>query len=377
MTGVKVTHLKRGDLLFSKGQSAKVMYFVLSGSVQIIEENNTDALSTGAIIGAIEFLNNRRFHYSARCASDVMLLVLDEKLMIELFRKQSQIGYNILKAVAAEIPPNGQELDIDTNTEAAAPVQAVTEDIPVTLRQLLPEGHPTFDLRVSAAHDHYIFAKDIMCPICDTSFSGIRIRESRLLTKEVMNDSRIIYEDFEPLWYYILVCPNCLFAYPHKQFAKLSHSFKEKVRKAKVNDPIQGVFKFSPQRTLNEVILSYYLALHTYEQFKVPAQQLGNLWLRLVWLYEDGDCSEWAKWAAERALAYFEETVVSSWRSEAGYQEIYVIMAELCIRLGLNEDALRHLLEAVNMRQGNERYRRIASDRIHDLRRQDDQIDGK
>ena len=379
MTGIKATHLKRGELLFSKGQTAEVMYFVLSGDIQIIEENKINTLSTGAVIGAVEFLNNRRLHYSARCVSDVMLLVLDEKLTIELFRRQPQIGYNILKAVAAEIPSNETEAPVQEKTEekveSNGETENITENIPVTLRQLLPEGHPTFDLRASSAHEHYIFSKDITCPICDKSFSGIRIRESRLIAKEVRNDSRIIYKDFEPLWYYIWVCPNCLFAYPHKQFSKLSHRIKEKVSKAKGDAPLQGIFKFSPQRTLNEVILSYYLTLHTYEQLKTPIQQLGNLWLRLVWIYEDADCREWVQWAAEKALACFEEAIVSNWRSETGYQKLYVIMAELYIRLGRDEDALRHLLEAVNIRQGNERYRRMASDRIHDLRHRDE--DGK
>ncbi|NMB38701.1 MAG: cyclic nucleotide-binding domain-containing protein, partial [Firmicutes bacterium] len=156
MTGIKATHLKRGELLFSKGHPAEVMYFVLSGDIQIIEENKINTLSTGAVIGAVEFLNNRRLHYSARCVSDVMLLVLDEKLTIELFRRQPQIGYNILKAVAAEIPSNETEAPVQEETEekveSNGETESITENIPVTLRQLLPEGHPTFDLRASSAH---------------------------------------------------------------------------------------------------------------------------------------------------------------------------------------------------------------------------------
>ena len=49
---------------------------------------------------------------------------------------------------------------------------------------------------------------------------------------------------------------------------------------------------------------------------------------RLLWLYEDLE-KKWAKQAAEKALKYFEEGVMSGVRSEAEDQRLFVIMTEI------------------------------------------------
>ncbi len=369
MTGIRVTNFKSGEWLFTQGQSAKAMYFVLSGNVQT-GKSGSDSLSTGAVIGAIEFLNQRSFTYSARCLSDAMVLELDEELTIQLFRKQPQIAYNILKAVATEVPETKE--DMDSQDILNQEIETVEANDSALLNQLLPSGHPRFAKKLELKEiEQYIFHQEINCPICTTSFTGTRVRHSRLMTREIRHDYRIVYQDFEPLWYYIWVCPKCLFAYPQAQFTKLSDGFKDRISRARMKEPLEGSFRFSPERTLDEVFHSYYLALRTYELVKIPVQQWGNLWLRLLWLYEDAKSEKWATSAAEKALSYFQETIESSWQQETSYQKLYIIMAELCIRLGQREVALRYLLEAVNIKPGHEGYRRKASDRIHDLRHPD------
>ena len=76
----------------------------------------------------------------------------------------------------------------------------------------------------------------------------------------------------------------------------------------------------------------------------------------------------WAQQAAEKALAYFEEAIVSGRRSDEGDQRLFLIMAELCLRLGKRDEALRYLWEVLSIKGGSERYRRQASDRIQDIR---------
>ena len=100
-------------------------------------------------------------------------------------------------------------------------------------------------------------------------------------------------------------------------------------------------------------------------------EQWGNIWLRLVWLYEDRECAELKQYAAQQALKFFDEAMSTTWRSEAGDQKLYVIMGELCLRLGQSEEAFRYFRNAATIQHGDERYRRAAVDRIQDLRSKD------
>ncbi len=354
MNTLSVKQKPRGTQLFKKGQEANAMYFVIKGEVEVGRDKSY-SVSTGAVLGAIDFLNGRLYNNSARCLTDVELLVITEANIITLFKNQPQVAYLILKLVAAK--KTGKQVG------KVSPRQ----EIKAKTKPILPEGHPQFDLVAPQSHDAFIFETEVTCPICNHNFSGTRMRESRMVTSNITSEFRTIYNDFEPLWYYIWVCPNCSFAYPHKQFTKVPRRSINRLQ-SKMTGKQTPSLTFSPRRTLNEVFSSYYLALKTYEAVGALPQQFGNLWMRLVWLYEDANCNQWVDKAAENSLAYFEEALITSERSEAGDQKLYILMAELNLRLGSNNKGLDYLLQAVNLRQGIERYRRQAADKIQDIR---------
>lgn len=358
MTQIKATQLRRGESIFTVGNVADAMYFVLKGKVELSKDDSVSLVGSGEVIGAVEFLNKQPYSYAGLCNTDTHLLVINEHNILQLFQYQPQVGLAILKTVAAGHKPTFKQIE-----------QTKVEKSTGDMLNVLPKGHPVFEHKVSPQYEEYTFTKEVSCPICGNSFNGIRVRETRLKTEKVAEDFRVFYVGFEPLWFYIWVCPHCLFAHPYKQFQKLSVAKKTKLRQNQVDNPVNGKFQFSNNRSLNEVFKAYYLTLHTYEQINVADQQLGNLWLRLVWLYEDAKCDQWVKYAAKEALAKFEKALVSGWRSEAGDQKLYVVMAELSLRLGKEAEALRHLMQAVNMRSGNRLYSKQAADKIQDLRR--------
>lgn len=358
---LQVIRKPAGVQLYTKGQSADAMFFILRGSVELTDER-TEIAGNGALIGALEFLNKMPRKTTARCVTETDLFVITEDNIISLFQQRPRIGYTILKAVAAEAA--NKELNENKDTLHAE----TSKPLAKTLAQVLPDGHPHFETTAPAEFDEYIFYSSAECPVCQTEFSAVKLRESRLITKQVASDFRIIYENMEPLWYYIWVCPGCGFAYPRKQFRKITPRQAAKLKKALVEGSLQ--FEYSSRRTLSEVFAAYYLSLYTFDLMEAAPQLYGNLWMRLVWLYEDCGEPEWALEAAAKALNYFEEALLSGRRSDAGDQQLYIIMAELNLRLGKKEEALRCLMEAVNLRQGNDGYRRLAADRIQDLRSQ-------
>ncbi|HKM17637.1 MAG: DUF2225 domain-containing protein [Firmicutes bacterium] len=357
MSRLQVVKLSAGTELFAHGQVPDAMYFILQGTVEIANEHS-DLLGQGGLVGAVPFLNQIPARARACCVTDTELFKLTENNIITLFKRHPEIGLKILKALAAEVVGEVHRPE----TAAVKP-----KPLPTDLAQVLPAGHPQFMEAAPDTHGKYIFDTEAVCPVCSTRFPAVRVRNSRLVTARVEPDFRILYQDMEPLWYYVWVCPQCAYAYPYKQFGKIPHRQLAKVEKAlRGVDPVK--FQFSPRRTLDEVFLAYYLALNTFGLANAAPEQFGNLWMRLVWLYEDAEAQEWVEHAVQQALQHFEKALVSGRRSDAGDQKLYILIAELHQRLGQREAALRYLLEAVNLRRGSEGYRRLAADRIPDLR---------
>ena len=104
MNGFAVTEFRRGEPLFVKGNPAREMYFIVTGTVELVDGHTVEKLSTGGVVGAVEFLRQEPYKTSALCVNDTSVLVLNEENLPEFFQRQPQLGFILLKAVAAYIP---------------------------------------------------------------------------------------------------------------------------------------------------------------------------------------------------------------------------------------------------------------------------------
>lgn len=351
----------KGKVLFVPGDLASSVYLVLEGMVIASQGDENVVLGPGAILGDLAFFQEREHFYAAVCATNVTAMEMTKDNIKEVFEKQPLIACSLLRELAITATKIG-EMHFVQGVEQLDKEQARSGD------HLLPEGHPVFTERVPASHNEFLFNTDVSCPICHTKFAGVRTRVSRLQAAEHRPDFRAVYRNFEPNFYYIWVCPNCLFAYPERQYGRISQGAIRRGQAHLEEHPPQTSFVFDGQRTLDQVITSYYLALDTFEVVRATPEQWANLWLRLMWIYEDLGEEARAKDAAEEASKYFAESMSATARSAAGDQQLYIIMGELNLRLGKGGDAFRNFHSAATMIGGDPRYKRMATDRIQDLR---------
>lgn len=351
----------RGKVLFAPGEQASAVYLILDGTVIASQDEKGVSLGPGAILGDVAFFQEQEHFYAAVCATDVKAMEMTKANIKDVFEKQPLIACSLLRELAMAVPKAG-EMYFEQGVERLDRELAPSGD------DLLPEGHPVFTDRVPASHNELLFATDVTCPICQTQFSAMRTRISRLQAAEHRPDFRAVYRNFEPNFYYVWVCPNCLFAYPERQYGRIPQSAIRRGQAYLEENPPRSSFVFDGQRTLDQVITSYYLALQTFEIVRATPEQWANLWLRLMWIYEDlGEKALMIK-AAEEASKHFAESMSTTSRSAAGDQQLYIIMGELDLRLGKGGEAFRNFHGAATMTGGDPRYKRMASDRIQDLR---------
>ncbi|MGL1890248.1 MAG: DUF2225 domain-containing protein [Spirochaetaceae bacterium] len=142
-----------------------------------------------------------------------------------------------------------------------------------------------------------------VCPVCSHSFakeellSGGGRMNAGNLTEELhrLYIPTIKYGDVHPLIYTVAVCPECLYSAYLSDFENISTEAVHKLAdsKAERKGEAKNLFpryKFNQNRTIQEGILSYILAIMCYDKMEHSHQPLfrqGLSALRAAWLCHD------------------------------------------------------------------------------------------
>ncbi len=351
----------KGTVLFSAGDPADAVFFIVAGKALALKGEQQVALGPGGFLGAVAFFQETSHTYTAVCATELKAIAITRETSREVVAKQPVIALALLKELALQVP-QGEELTFFQGREETGQAQ------PVSAEAVLPKAHPVFEGCVPLEYGELVFPVEVECRACQTKFTGMRVRTSRLQLAEQRPDFRNIYRNFEPNYYYLWVCPHCLLTYPERQYDRLSEVAARRWQSFITAHPPQGTFEFSVPRTIHESISAYYLAMKTYEVIGASPDLWANLWLRLLWIYEDLGAADLARQAAEKARLYFAESLATTTRSAAGDQRLYLILGELDLRLDYRGEAYRNFHAAATMTGGDPRLKQLASDRIMDLR---------
>ena len=118
---------KAGQTLFSSGDPADRLYFLVSGTVELPEVGRT--LQAGQMFGEIAFFApGRKRSSSAQCTSDCTLLSIDEDTFKQLVYQNPDFGLEVVRLIAGRLSDDIQRLQSQTTqTQAQAQTQALTQ----------------------------------------------------------------------------------------------------------------------------------------------------------------------------------------------------------------------------------------------------------
>lgn len=174
------------------------------------------------------------------------------------------------------------------------------------------------------------------CPVCEGTVMVTKVR-SRLTMVKQDSDFCTYYQGISPYYYNVWVCPHCGFAAPEADFGGFVH---DKVKKflagKKVNIDFSGV------RTRDQAFNTYRLAIFYGEMAGIQASKLAALYLRLGWLYREGDQPEDEQAALAKAAEQFEKAMIYERFPIAGMSEVQLtyLLGELFRRSGKLDEAL-------------------------------------
>lgn len=214
-------------------------------------------------------------------------------------------------------------------------------------------------------------ARELTCPICQHDFKlhTPKSTVSALLRRDA--DFCPYYEGPNPLFYSIWVCPACGFAALKDHFRKVEEKEANALRTelAEFSDHRRHSFE-QEERSLFAAMLSFQLAVRSYQIRKTPAEVRASLLLRLAWLCRYGNDRKRESQYLAQSLALYEEAYTRGLARGARVNEAQVayLIGEISRRMGKGQTAVEWYLRAIQGDPEKGETYRMAREQIYEAK---------
>lgn len=152
-----------------------------------------------------------------------------------------------------------------------------------------------------------IYTVDKQCALCGSSFSVTKVR-SRLRMVKQDKDFCTYYKEINPYYYTVWVCPHCGYAAQDTYFGELSNAAEKSLHD--FLDGRQIHVDFAGERTREQAIDAFKLAIFYSEMAHALSSQIAGLYLKLAWLYREGQQQEEEQLALVKAREFYEDALM-------------------------------------------------------------------
>lgn len=422
----KLVKISKDKIIFGKGDLGNEMYIVLNGVVNIFTGEYSKeipplaVLKSGDFFGEMALLEDLPRSTTAIAQEDCIFLVIEKANFEKAIKKDPGFAINIMKSLSnrlrlqtkryAKLEVEACNLETEEEEEIkvekvkkketkieetkeivektdtfTAPATKNLKHFSITVKDepelifseesladtFFPPEHILYEVPEPDTYKEYILETKKECPACGSSFNAFLIRHSKLNLDKIEDDFRMIYKNFDPTWYSIWTCPNCYYADFFEEFTKKLHSYHQDAI-LKKTDTLRKIFHrtLKEERTVDDVIHSYYQAIQSLLLKKNHSRDLGKVWIRLAWLYKDlGDVGMYEK-ASLQAFAYYYDNYYNSGISSVKEdQQLSYLLGLFYLKFNNPVNARKHFFKAIVKRTGDQRINNQAYDQIQDLKK--------
>lgn len=128
-----------------------------------------------------------------------------------------------------------------------------------------------------------LFLKTMKCPVCNKEFKVTKVKSKRARVEKRDSDFCAYFKGVNPYFYSVSICPNCGYAATEGKYKKIHDNQKKTILKEiTLNWKKRDV---NGERTIEEAINTYKLALYQATLIEEKYKYRGLLTLKLAWLY--------------------------------------------------------------------------------------------
>lgn len=200
------------------------------------------------------------------------------------------------------------------------------------------------------------YDKKVNCIHCKKNFTTTKIRKSTTKITVTDTDFKPTYISVNPIFYNVFVCEHCGLAFTEDFSTYFPPGTKESIETRICQHWIPH--SFSGERTLNQAIQSYQLAIICGEIKKEKHVLLAGLALKTAWLYREQGKTDWELRFLESARdEYVDCYLHGDYRGTAmSEMKVLYLIGELSRRIGDKETATKYFSRIIEQqRQSTEK----------------------
>lgn len=182
-----------------------------------------------------------------------------------------------------------------------------------------------------------LFQRKITCPACGYKYKTTAVLSSKIRRKKTHSDFYVEYENINPNYYLVKVCPTCGYAF-FKDAVPLKKNQKEVVF-----EKISAQWNprdFSQQRDLSTAITTYKLAFLCGQAINEKNNIMAAILMHLVWLYREAEDNDNEMRFILLARNYYQKIYEGSDENVDVARTLY-LLGQLSFRLGEHQQALK------------------------------------
>lgn len=190
-----------------------------------------------------------------------------------------------------------------------------------------------------------LYDKKVHCLFCEKAFTTKKVRSRYIKPTRVDSDFCPIftYGDPNPLYYYVMICPQCGFSFTEDFADYFSQATRDRINKEIANKMDKNT-DYCGARDFDKAIRTYKLGIYFAQLANEKHIVFAHICLRLAWTYRGKDNTEEEFRFLKLALNEYEKTFMNSDFDPEKIPELQVLymIGELNRRLGNYSEAVKY-----------------------------------
>lgn len=328
---VKLNRFAPNSILLEEGKTPSELIIIIHGRVAINwkmrQGSAYEIAGPGTIVGFLDILSQDASSITARAEEDSIVLAITRADLQAFLLEHPREMLLLLNTLASYLHEGGVVLDVIV---PAAP----------HVREMKPRVTTSEEKEAQkATPDTPFYPKQHTCPACNAAFTSLAVKSKYIRLVKTDPDFCPHYETVNPMFYEVVVCPHCGYAYT-EETPKLGA--REKAILATRLPEIRSPLSFTGERNFDLAVESFRLAILCLEAIGAKNSLLGKMYLKTAWLYRMAGKEAEERVNLEKALTYFEKAYESEQSPDPALElNLLYLLGELNLRLGNDDTAVR------------------------------------
>ena len=195
-----------------------------------------------------------------------------------------------------------------------------------------------------------IWLKEMTCPVCGGKFQSENVRQNKLMQVQVDEDFHTHFEPLSPLYYAVVVCPDCCYSERRQNFEEIKGKLLAAVKGGGgALKQLSSGFNFRLIRTFELALKSFELGALTVQLKGETSDVIGGMFLRAAWTSREAGDEKLESLYLRKTLEYYEKAYSNEATEfgQLGTCGFQYMLGEIYRRLGNDEKAMELYMRAV------------------------------